>query len=98
MTADEAVPVVIWIAGENPLLDETLYATLTAGYPYRNQTLYQPLAEYLRGQGHKIKILPTLPAIAVTLTKQEILDIDNRPDVGKIFLTEAQEEPQGTLP
>jgi hypothetical protein len=63
--------------------------------------LVEPLVEHFQVQGYQVTILNAAPVIGLTLTKQEIFDIELRPEVGAIFYpgpTEQQVESSIAIP
>ena len=64
------------------------------------QERIQPLMRYLQGQGYAVTTFGALPSIAVTLPKAAILELVERPDVGAVYLSgkEAQPELDSAVP
>jgi len=52
--------------------------------------LVQPVVDYLKAQGHNATTFDSLPAVTLTLPKHVILNLNDRPNVGKVFLAEGQ--------
>jgi hypothetical protein len=89
-------PVDVSDAELNRKLEQELLALIDGDI----QRAKEPLLEFLGGQGHLTVDLKGLPAVAVTLPKAAILGLENRPDVGTVYLNEAEFEPalQSALP
>ncbi len=57
-------------------------------------TQIQMLAEELEALGYEVNVFDGMPSLAVTLSKQEILDLAERADIGVIYLLDLQVIPE----